>query len=515
MAFVNSPLPQEEQNQFSGQGQTTPNPLQNLPPQAGGSAGQGGNGAPSGGGTPGVGTPTQFGSNASKLSDYLTANQDQVQGMANQIAGNIGTQYNTVKGGIDQAGQQFGQQVQNSYTPNDPTLLQQVKDNPVQAASNPGNVSSFQKLLNDTYSGPSSFEGSQQYGGVQQKVTDAMQQAKLLGTYPGLSAYLQSNVETNPTPGQNTLDTALLQSSQPAFQTVQSAAAPFAGLQDYLTQLSGSQNQMVQRAQQEAPAAQQAAQSTLQGLTQPLIQNLNTGYQTAFDKAQQYNTGLNNVAQKIGNSNFSGLTPDEQKMIGYNPALTQFMQDYPTILPAQAAQNPINFSQYFTQGDQAKTPTPANTVTPDQLAQYQALTTLSGNAPQGLNFQLPQELQGPVGLGGQLPAYNNQQAGQAIQQSYQNIYDQLRNNNWGSVSPADRQKIEGYMTSLNKFLSNGQPSPQPTSPEPPPGSPGDLGSGFHWDPDTGSWQPTIPMQPGGPGGGQSGGETPGGGHVWF
>ena len=302
MAFVSSPIPQEEQNQFAPTGQTTPNPLSLLPPQAaqtGGSAGQGG--ASQGGAAPTAGTPTQFGSSASKLSDYLSANQDQVQGMANQVAGGLGDQFNSVKGGIDQAAQTFGGQVQGGYTPSDPNLLSQVQNNPTQAASDPNDIKSFQSQLNDQYTGPTSFEGSQPYAGVQEGITNAVQQAGQLNTYPGLSTYLQNNYETNATPGQNTLDSVLLQGNQPAYQTVQSAAAPFASLPDYLNSTAQTQDQAVQAAQAAAPAAQQAAQAALTGATGNLTNAVNQEYGTAQQQVGNYNQQVQQAQADVAN----------------------------------------------------------------------------------------------------------------------------------------------------------------------------------------------------------------------
>ena len=145
MAYVSDPIPQNEQNQFAPTGQTTPNPMSQLPPQAGGSVGQGG----SGGTAPGTGTPTQFGSNASKLSDYLTANADQVQGMGNQVAGQLGQNFNQVQGDVNAAGQGFQQAVSGGYTPYNADIVNQATSDPTQFVQNADNVTAFQKQLNN------------------------------------------------------------------------------------------------------------------------------------------------------------------------------------------------------------------------------------------------------------------------------------------------------------------------------------------------------------------------------
>lgn len=464
MAFV-TPIPDEQQNQFSGQGQTTPNPLAFLPPQGGGSAGQGGGAGPA---APSQGTSTQFGSTASRLSDYLGANKDQTQDMANKISGQMGDKFSSINQSIGNLSQQFGQQVSNSYTPVDPTVINEFKSNPSSVANDPTKAASFKGQLNSNYTGPNSFQEFQPYQGVQKDVQDAVQQSGLLNSYSGLSQYLRNNVEKNPTPGQNTLDSVLLQSSMPAFNTIKDSAAPFAGLTNYLDTTATTANQQAQEAKAQAPLARQGAQQALQDVSNPLVQSLNTGYQTAFDKSLQYNTGLNSIAEKIANGNFGALTAEEQKQIGYNPQLTELMNKYGGIFPTQAADKPINWSQFFTQGPQATTPTPSNTVTPDQLAQYQAISSLSGSAPQGVNFNMPTQLENKYLIPNETPSYDNAQAGNAIQNSYGPMYQALLDAGWGGVGGADKDKIQGYMTQLYSFLNQPQPSPVVTNPPPTP-----------------------------------------------
>ena len=499
MAFVSSPLPQDQQNQQSGTGVTTPNPLALLPPQAtqtGGSSGQGGGTSAA----PGQGTSTQFGSGASRLSDYLKANQDQVQQMANNIAGNIGGQYDQLHTGIGQAGQQFNQQVQSGYTPLDPTVNQQVQSNPVAAAANPETLSTFQKMMNSQYSGPTSFEASQPYGAIQGKVQSAVQQSDLLKTYPGLSQYLQANVERNATPGQNTLDTVLLQANRPAFQTVQQAVAPFSNLTNLLGEETARQTQGIQAAQQGAEAARQAAQQTYAGVANPFVSGLNESFTTATGKATNYNTLLNSITQKVGNNNLEALTPEERSLIGFNPEILPLIQQYSGIFPAQAAGNPLTPNQYYTQGALAQLPTPASVVTPDQIATWQALTMLGGGTgPSGLNFQMPTEsipIPGQMnGQPGELPSYNNMGLLNQIERSYGPMYQQLIDVGFTGVPKADQQKIVDYMNLLRSLGTGAQSGSQPTTPPPEPGTNGDLGAGFHWDIDTATWVPTIPNQP--------------------
>lgn len=397
MAFV-TPLPQEQQNQYGPQGQTTPNPLAMLPPQAGGSSGQGG---ASGANPPSVGTPTQFGSTASRLSDYLKANQDQVQQMANQISGQMGTQFGDIQSGINKAGQDFANTVQQSYTPTDPTLLSQVQNDPVGAASDPNKVSSFQKQMNSQYTGPNSFESFAPYSDAQKGVQDAMQQASLLGTYPGLSQYLQGHVEKNATPGQTTLDTVLLQGNQPAYQTVQDAAKPFSGLGDYLTNVGKPLNESVLSAKQAATQAKDASRSVFSKATGDFSNQLNSQFDTAKNSAQNFNTNFNDIIARLGYVNPPGMTNgiqplsiDEQNALGIDQAAlnkygeaNQALNLYgnapgpiQSLISQFGASAGIPLSTYLSGGNTTLLPSGvAETATPGDYEKAQAFKTLGGD----------------------------------------------------------------------------------------------------------------------------------------
>lgn len=287
MAFVQSPLPQEQQNQQGASGVTTANPLTQLPPQTGGSAGTGGSGQ-----APGVGSPTQFGTNASKLSDYLAANKDQIQTMGQNIAGTLTGQYNSLTGNINALGQDFGSQVGAGYSAPDKALVDRAASAPSNFVNNPNDVSAFQKQFNDTYSGPANIESYSPYAKVQGDVQSAVQNASLLGSPAGLSTYLQNNVESNATPGQNTLDSVLLQGNPEAQQAVTTAAKPFAGLTDYLSGQAAQSDKSVADAQNAASQAAQYAQNAFTGtggVVPTMQQNLTNALNTARQQATAYN----------------------------------------------------------------------------------------------------------------------------------------------------------------------------------------------------------------------------------
>lgn len=522
MAFVSSPLPQEEQNQLSGTGQTTPNPMGLLPPQAtqtGGSSGQAGATAGSGP-TPGIGTSTQFGSGASRLGDYLKANQDQVQQMANNISGNINSQFNSVQKGVDQAASQFGSQVQAGYTPTDPTVLKQVQDNPVQAAGNADTVSSFQKQLNDQYTGPSNFEGTNLYGGAQKQVQDAIQQSNLLGTYPGLSTYLQNNVEQNATPGQNTLDTVLLQGNMPAYQTVKDAAKPFAGLNDYLTNATSQQDKAAQTAAQAAPAAKQAAQDVFGNVTTGFNKSLQDKLNAASTGAKNFNSSYNDLIARLSNTMPTGmdngikaLTPEQLKGIGVNQSAldqyaqaNQYLNNYSQapgpvnqMLGNMPAASPMQLSSFLSGGTPANLPAGLSDVaSPDDFAESSALSTLGGNAYSPILSQGNAAQAGTYKPGGTYQTFNTDNANQLVQQV--NARDKALADNFFATNP--NIPAGDYQSALSAV------SKDPTALQPGSGALymynalNRIVNGFN-APDPGYTAPTTPPPPtlGPPGGG--------------
>lgn len=291
MAFVNPAIDESEQNKFGGTGVTTPNPQDEAPPESGSTgAGASGTGA---GAAPTQATSTQFGSSASKLSDYLSANAPQVESMGSSISGELGTQYGKLQGDINKAGSDFGSAVQGGYTPANQELVNQAASNPAEFAKDPNNISNFQKQLNNSYTGPQNFEGFEPYGKVQGDVASAVQGAGLLNSTGGLSSYLQNKAQGTYTPGMNTLDTTLLQASPNASKMVKDATKPYEGLTDYLNQTAQNSNKLVDPAKQAAAQTGQYARDQFAPVTQQFQQGLTSNAANQEANRLAYNTSSN------------------------------------------------------------------------------------------------------------------------------------------------------------------------------------------------------------------------------
>jgi len=277
MAYVPKQLPDDQENQFARTDPTTPYPA----PVGGGSSGSGT--------APGAGTSTQFGSNAAKLTDYLKANEPQIQEFGQEVAGKLNETYNQAKSAVDEGFGSFNQSIQGGYTPNDPTLVNQAIQNPSGFTSTPGNVQKFQSLYNNQYTGPQSAEGSEMYANVNNQVNKAVQDAALVGSEGGMNTYLDQFGGTNKTQGMKTLDTALLQRSPTARNAIQSAAQPFQGLTDYLSGKVTDSNKAIANAKTEASTSRDATRAAAGQASS----SFNTGLQNQLTAAMQARDAYN------------------------------------------------------------------------------------------------------------------------------------------------------------------------------------------------------------------------------
>jgi hypothetical protein len=405
-----------EENQQAPTGQTTNVPASQMPPQVSGSVGAGQtSGAPKGATS---GSPTQFGSSASKLGDYLSANAPQITSQANTIAGNLNQQYGNLSQGISDTANQFGQQVKGGYAQNNPDLINQALQNPETFVSNPENVKGFQSLYNDAYTGPTSFESTSPYSDIQNQVGQAVQQGNLLSSESGLQSYLQGQ-GSNPTKASSTLDALLMRGNPEAQQTIQNAAGQLGNLTGQFQTATQNADQAVLDAQNAAAAARDYARQ--QGGT--TANTFNTSLQNAAQQAeaarQAYNLNLaaEQSAANTGRSNLlNAKQTDLQNLLGYasghgygdidQKVLNLFSPstaNYDAILGSTMANTPATL---------------ANTATTDQYARANALAQLLGG---DYNNPLNQSLIGQAGTyqgPGELPSLSKANQSAAGQQAY-------------------------------------------------------------------------------------------------
>lgn len=289
MAFVSQGSPDQDPNQQPGQ----QNPLaQQAPvtsaPNAGGTGGKAA-------GQPSNSTQAQPFTN---LNSYLTANAPQITNEANTIAGNLNSGYNAATGAIDQAGQNFGNDVNAGYTQNNPTALAGVQSNPTAVAADPMQSQAFTGMYNDKYTGPTTFQDSSYYAPLSSQVQAGQTAATQVGTVPGLQAYL-SQGNPNYTQGQSTLDSVLLNGNPDAVSTIQAAATPYANLPGYLSSAVTAGNNAVQTAQQNAQSTKAAAQGAFQTSQGTVNDRIAAEEAAALKQSQDYNAAVNAAKAKV------------------------------------------------------------------------------------------------------------------------------------------------------------------------------------------------------------------------
>jgi hypothetical protein len=399
MPFVSNAQDNEEEKQSGpnnpSQGPIAPvggNGSVRLSP-TGGVASAGGSGTAGGAATPGA--PAAGGQFAS-LNQYLSANQGQATPLAGKITGSINNQYNDLNTQNNSVLSGINNQVAaNSASGQDQTnaIIAQESANPVSFAGNPGNVTSFQGLLNASYGGPASAEGTTAYQNQQSAVNSAISAGQNATTTEAGRENLLSQNEATPTTGVTALNSAILSQDPNALQSVENAYQPFGGL---LTNLqSGASATDKQIAAQQATANQdvQAANAAITGQTR----GLNTAVNSELANANTANTNFvnNQTALMTGLGAGGTLTPDQIAELGMTPdqysALQQQMNlantsQYMTghNFGAPSATMQINNDPYFAQQTAPAAVNANQVATPQQFQTLMALMSLNnGQLPTG------------------------------------------------------------------------------------------------------------------------------------
>lgn len=486
MAFVDSSVDQT-QNQNPNQ---TANPVTGLNPalnQAPQTASATSSNSTAGSGAQGAAsTPTaSTAAPVQNLSSYLTANAPQAQQLGQNIATSLNNQFGKVQGDINNASTQFNNQVQSSTTPFNSQLVSGALANPTQFVSDPNNVSQFQGQLNAKYSGPTDFTQMNGYGDINSEVQNAVTNAANAKSQQGLGNLVNS-VETNPTPGQSTLDAMILGGNPDAWNTVQQAAAPFSSLTGYLGGQTTANNAAAQNALQNTTATANQAHQALTGAGTDFTTALNQKVQAAQKGLTDYGTNINNYVGQIQKGGLNGLTSFDQHVLGVDPTIAALARSAPGIeneLQSGLANFPSlsvpNLQDAFTipSVQPGISPTLQNVSSADDYAKAQALEQLAGGNILGLPLDAATASQaGTFNLPTALPTFDGKKGAQELYDSFlpsagTGYFSNLQNpSNNAYGAEMDYQNL---MNSLAAYL--GQPAfstnpalPPTTTPTPPP-----------------------------------------------
>ncbi len=447
MAYIPQQLPQEEQNKFGSTNPTTPLP---PPSQSSGSAGSTGGGGSGVKQAPGVGSSTQFGSNASKLSDYLNANKDQVTGYGQQVAGDLTNRFNQTKSDINSGFGQFGQQVQGNYAPPDQSKLNQALTNPTDFVKDQKNVSDFQSWYNPEYKGPSNFEGSSTYSNLNNEVNNAVQNAGLVGTQSGLGTYLNNNLGAKDyTQGMQTLDTALLQRNPESNQAIQEAAKPYSNLSGYLGDTTSQANQKIADVKNQVNQSGQNVRQQTGDVANQFSNDLNSRVSSMRNDA----TARENAVKSTLTPDFASYNPNQStidprvlsdlgiqdptkisQLLSEAKAVSQgYSPKYDTTKTLQPiAGTPVDLTQYGTFGNPETSINPNTVASADDYSRYAALSQLMGQSP----TLLDPSLAGQAGTANaDLSSFDLQGAQQALNPQMNALLDLIKKDETQNRNP--------------------------------------------------------------------------------
>jgi hypothetical protein len=385
--------------------------------------------APVGGGGTSSGTtngavppPASAGGSFATLNKYIDANQGQAAPLAGQITSGIGQQYNNLDAQNNAAIASINNQVTNApgYTASNPNTLSQEQTDPVSFSSDPNNVKQFQSLLNNTYSGPASAEGTTDYTNQQTSINNAIAAGQAAtGTEAGRENLLVQN-EAAPTTGVTALNSAILSQDPNALSSIQNAYNPFSNLLTNLNTGAQAADTTIGKEQQDATTSSAAANKQIADQIAALNSNVNNEYSGLQDKYNAANTAETALTSGLQN----GKLPSGY---GVDPGLQTFINS--NINPWVAANAPgqsvsYNFANAIPQLATTAAPTVGQAATAQDYTQAQAFQNLL----RGLNTQAPAMVINPstANQAGTyaipaLPNVNNQALAGDIQAGFQSV----------------------------------------------------------------------------------------------
>ena len=363
----------------------------------------GGSGTSSGtvAGAPGSAPSPAAGGSFASLNKYIDANQGQAQPLANQVSSGVGQQYNNLDTANNAAIASINNQVTNApgYTASNPSVMAQEAANPVSFAGDQGNVKQFQSLLNDSYGGPATAEGTSDYANQQNAINNAIAAGTAATTTEAGRENLLSQNEATPTTGVTALNSAILSQDPNALGTVENAYKPFNNLLTNLNTGAQGADTTISKEQSDAAAAAQAANQAISNQ----INALNTGVTGELTTAQQ-NAAAQNAQIKndlaAGTPTASdlaslGMSSDQWNSLSAADkaaATSQVVNSNQGQFQANTGTTTIDPTQFLTQQNPNTVFNAANVATPQDYANAQAFQTLL----QGMNTQAPATIINPA-----------------------------------------------------------------------------------------------------------------------
>lgn len=258
------------------------------------------------------------------VQDYLGANQPQAEKLGQDFSSNLNQSAVNEKNAIDTATAGTKNDITAGTVNYDPNLTTTALSNPTVVTNNPDQLGSFLKQWNAAYSGPQSFETSNEYGTAAGAANEAATKQAESKTAGGQQQLLQDQFGVYGQ-GNKGLDQALLQNSS-AYPTV-NTGQQFQNVQDYLASQANDVNSQATAANAATQAAKTNTQNAFTNNLSNFQNDLNTRVAAARNNATAQLEGTQNqtLAPNLDIlKNEYGITPDlsGQKTFNANTTIT-------------------------------------------------------------------------------------------------------------------------------------------------------------------------------------------------
>jgi len=330
----------------------------------------------------------QKGTGFMNVQQYIDQNKNQAQGLAQKTANTITGKIDSAKSNVNQKANSFQNMVNQNTVNLNQDMASRAAENPYDFSQNQNDVAEFKKMYSGNYQGPQSFEGQDNFQDILQGINSAKNQAELSNTESGRTEILKS-MQRNPTKssGMAALDNLLLQTNSDASQTLKDASAGAFDLDNFLSSISGQQNQNVQNARTTNQQTGKALQEQFigqGGVRDQFSQRLDNNVLNARSNATTKNQGIMD-AVKGGQ-----ITPEQAQYLGLDAAqfadvgsqverldfLNNFFGDQ-NLLGEQNRR--INLQDFISQNQTPEAAfTRQNVASQDDFARSQALSDLLG-----------------------------------------------------------------------------------------------------------------------------------------
>lgn len=314
--------------------------------------------------------------NFATLQSYLKANKPQGEQFATKLASGLAQTGQEAKTGIEQAGQQVRQAVQEQNINYKPETVQEAFESPTTFVQNPEKLAEFTKYRTAQYGGPQSAELTPEFQKAQTDTQKALERAKLTESEGGRKQ-LALEAQKSKAGGITALNQALLSTNPQAAAQLQAAAQPFGTLQNLLTGQTANINEQIKQAKEAAEIGRKETGEKLSTAQQDLQQQLLSA------ATQKREALVPAVTSALANFEEGKATPEELELLGFDlsnlsdQALSKASNNLNIL--RQEYGIPTDLNTLFTrQSPEYVYGTAESVATPEQFAYEQALEQLAG-----------------------------------------------------------------------------------------------------------------------------------------